>query len=109
MTPEQLKTLKERLAAVTPSGWRTRLTRRGPYVIFTISEAPVDLLAVDAVAYPNHPTAKPYVKICPTAYEDFWDEASEAVLAIWRELCAASLLREFWIGSPGKPFAVTGK
>lgn len=109
MKTEQLQTLKKRLAELTPSGWRARLTTRGGrWVIYTISEAPVDLLALDAVAYPGQPS-KGYVKICPTAYEQPWDEASVAVIAIWRELCAASPLRELWVGTPGKAFAVIEK
>ena len=107
MTPKQIQDLKSRLAEVTPPDWRAKLTtRNGRWVVYTISEAPFDLLAVDAAAYPDHPPPRDFVKICPTAYENFWDESSEAIIAIWKVLCQASRFRELWIGAPGKPFTL---
>lgn len=107
MKRTQIEILKQRLAEVTPTGWRGKLTTQGQYVIYTISEAPVDLLVVDRVAYPNYPQRNGYAVICPTAYESHCDEASKAIIRIWRALCEASGFRELWIGTPGKPFVVT--
>lgn len=106
MKRTQIEALKQRLAEVTPAGWRARLTTDGQYVVYTVNEAPVDLLAVDRVAYPDYEQKAGYAVICPTAYENHWDDASEAIIRIWRVLSEASRFRKLWIGEPSKPFVV---
>lgn len=118
-TPERLSLIKSALSAAVPPGWRTRLTTRGRFVVLTIVSAPVDLLAVHRAAYPGND--RPFVKVCPTAFEDPWDDASAAIGSIWRALHAGNTVEfdaagdragdlpfvELWIGSAGKPFVVT--
>lgn len=121
MSPERLTLIESALAQVIPAGWCTSLSTRGRYVVLSIEAAPIDLLAVDRVAYPDDPRPpKGFVKVCPTAYETPWDAASSAIIAIWRALhtgCTVEFNRrgnrtgdfhfvELWIGEPGKPFTV---
>lgn len=121
MKPERLAQIKTALAQVIPNGWRTRVTTRGQYVVLTIEAAPVDLLAVDRVGYPDDQRVRPCVKICPTAYEQPWDDASAEIGAIWRALHIGNTVEfdrrgnrtgafhfvELWIGEPGKAFVLT--
>ena len=108
MTTDYLPRIKTVLVALAPAGWRYRVTTKANgYVVLTISAAPVDLVAVNLVGYPNA-DAKGYVKVCPTAYEDPWCEASAVIGAMWKLLLLAPR-RELWIGTPSKPFAVMGK
>lgn len=121
MSPEILAPIRLAVAQATPPGWRTRLTTRGDrWVVLTVQAAPVDLVAVDAVAYPARNPARGYVKVCPTAYEDPWDDASAAVGALWRALHTGNRAEfdgrgerraghfvEMWLGTPRKQFQVT--
>jgi hypothetical protein len=92
-----------------PPGWRLNVRRApGGGLVCRVQAAPVDLVAVNAVAYPARAGA-PWVNVCPTAYERPWCEASAALGAIWSALCAGSDWRELWIGAPGRPFEVIGK
>lgn len=120
MKAERLAQIKTALAGAIPAAWQTKLATRGRYVVLTIEAAPVDLLAVDRAAYGDQ-RVRPCVKVCPTAYETPWDEASAAIIAIWRALHTGNTVEfdrrgnrtgeyhfvELWIGEPGKPFAVS--
>ena len=108
MTTDYLPRIKTALVALAPAGWRYRVTTRANgYVVLTIATAPVDLVAVNLMGYPNA-DAKGYVKVCPTAYEDPWCHDSSVIGAMWKALLLAPR-RELWIGTPSKPFVVISK
>ena len=69
--------------------------------------APADLVAVHRVAYEGS-APKGYVKICPSAFEQPWCDASAVIGAMWKVLCKAPR-RELWFGTPTKPFVVISK
>lgn len=108
MQPDYLTPIKTAISQLAPVGWRYRVTTRANgYVVLTIPAAPVDLVAVNRVAYEGA-APKGYVKICPTAYEDPWCHDSSVIGAMWKVLLLAPR-RELWIGTPTKPFAVISK
>ena len=128
MTPTRLDAIRKALTEATPTGWRGRLTTRGDKrsvgtVVFTLTEAPTDLLALDAYAYGQGPNLRGYVKVCPTAYEREFNADAAAVVAIWRALHTGNTVDfdrhgdrtkdahfvELWFGTPRKPFAVQSK
>ena len=118
-TMNHIPLIKSALAGAMPPGWSTRLTTRGRCAVLTILSAPVDLLAVHRVAYPGDD--RPFVKVCPTAFENPWDKASAAIGAIWRAMhtgntvefdehgdrCGKFHFVEVWIGTPRKAFVVS--
>jgi hypothetical protein len=108
MVPFNHAQFKADLASVIPDGWRGRVTtRQNGWVVLTICSAPVDLMAVEAVAHPDSAGAT-FVKVNPFPYERPWCEASASIGAIWKVLCRAKF-RELWIGRPGTPFVVRSK
>ena len=108
MSTFDLAQFKLDLALAIPDGWRCRVTtRQHGMVVLHIYSAPVDLLAVDAVAHPARAGAT-FIKVNPYPYERPWCDASASIGAIWKVLCRTKFC-ELWIGSTAKPFAVQSK
>lgn len=128
MTPDRYESIRQAVLKATPEGWRGRLTKRGDHrcvntVIFTISEAPTDLLALDGQSYGTGPNVRGYLKVCPTGYEREFNAEAKAVMAIWRALHTGNTVDfdehgertldahyvELWFGTPRKAFVVQSK